>query len=149
MIRRPPRSTLFPYTTLFRSSEEQLAADLALGPLSDLDLIALGWEPAAGCPHAEDIVLDRQFDGVGIHARQVEMNLELVATTVRVHRDLPDWTLASHLLSHPVEIAKRLESHQHGWDPFRGVSKRLAIGDSRASMPASYSGHQTLAIYFL
>src|SRR3712207_6915552 len=26
MIRRPPRSTLFPYTTLFRSSEEQTAA---------------------------------------------------------------------------------------------------------------------------
>src|SRR3712207_8577796 len=24
MIRRPPRSTLFPYTTLFRSSEEEL-----------------------------------------------------------------------------------------------------------------------------
>src|SRR3712207_7988738 len=27
MIRRPPRSTLFPYTTLFRSSEEGLYAD--------------------------------------------------------------------------------------------------------------------------
>src|SRR2546427_8928771 len=26
MIRRPPRSTLFPYTTLFRSSQEQAAA---------------------------------------------------------------------------------------------------------------------------
>src|SRR3712207_7798899 len=25
MIRRPPRSTLFPYTTLFRSAERQLA----------------------------------------------------------------------------------------------------------------------------
>src|SRR3712207_6972397 len=25
MIRRPPRSTLFPYTTLFRSSEEMVA----------------------------------------------------------------------------------------------------------------------------
>src|SRR5258707_9357190 len=25
MIRRPPRSTLFPYTTLFRSTREQLA----------------------------------------------------------------------------------------------------------------------------
>src|SRR2546422_7327225 len=25
MIRRPPRSTLFPYTTLFRSSQESLA----------------------------------------------------------------------------------------------------------------------------
>src|SRR2546427_3000334 len=29
MIRRPPRSTLFPYTTLFRSAENQYAAGLA------------------------------------------------------------------------------------------------------------------------
>src|SRR3989475_11697144 len=29
MIRRPPRSTLFPYTTLFRSEEEVLALDHA------------------------------------------------------------------------------------------------------------------------
>src|SRR3989449_10000224 len=27
MIRRPPRSTLFPYTTLFRSQAERLVAD--------------------------------------------------------------------------------------------------------------------------
>src|SRR5260370_32293846 len=27
MIRRPPRSTLFPYTTLFRSSEESVRAE--------------------------------------------------------------------------------------------------------------------------
>src|SRR5687767_15420660 len=32
MIRRPPRSTLFPYTTLFRSDERPLlVADLGLG----------------------------------------------------------------------------------------------------------------------
>src|SRR2546430_4784256 len=34
MIRRPPRSTLFPYTTLFRSQvdeEVEVAADMALG----------------------------------------------------------------------------------------------------------------------
>src|SRR3989442_4906564 len=30
MIRRPPRSTLFPYTTLFRSSGELFLASLAL-----------------------------------------------------------------------------------------------------------------------
>src|SRR4051812_49823445 len=30
MIRRPPRSTLFPYTTLFRSSENKMAP-LAIG----------------------------------------------------------------------------------------------------------------------
>src|SRR5687767_15570292 len=29
MIRRPPRSTLFPYTTLFRSSRDQRSAHLA------------------------------------------------------------------------------------------------------------------------
>src|SRR3712207_8676656 len=28
MIRRPPRSTLFPYTTLFRSSQELTAAEV-------------------------------------------------------------------------------------------------------------------------
>ena len=28
MIRRPPRSTLFPYTTLFRSNRQQLGADV-------------------------------------------------------------------------------------------------------------------------
>ena len=31
MIRRPPRSTLFPYTTLFRSTEAALIADLCIG----------------------------------------------------------------------------------------------------------------------
>src|SRR3712207_8521710 len=31
MIRRPPRSTLFPYTTLFRSGGEHAAPDLARG----------------------------------------------------------------------------------------------------------------------
>src|SRR2546430_13050646 len=39
MIRRPPRSTLFPYTTLFRSAEPggEPAADAARGPGDDRD----------------------------------------------------------------------------------------------------------------
>src|SRR3712207_9548931 len=32
MIRRPPRSTLFPYTTLFRSTDRARAPDRAAGP---------------------------------------------------------------------------------------------------------------------
>src|SRR2546430_16378637 len=32
MIRRPPRSTLFPYTTLFRSIHPQTAKDVARAP---------------------------------------------------------------------------------------------------------------------
>src|SRR5256885_10875519 len=31
MIRRPPRSTLFPYTTLFRSDDDIVGADSAAG----------------------------------------------------------------------------------------------------------------------
>src|SRR3712207_7796943 len=47
MIRRPPRSTLFPYTTLFRSVDvpdvvgRVAVADLTVGPLPALDPDAL------------------------------------------------------------------------------------------------------------
>src|SRR2546430_3371193 len=42
MIRRPPRSTLFPYTTLFRSQAEGLAfgACRSLGAFQDAGLLA-------------------------------------------------------------------------------------------------------------
>src|SRR2546430_4271388 len=36
MIRRPPRSTLFPYTTLFRSIGESLSANLWSGKARDV-----------------------------------------------------------------------------------------------------------------
>src|SRR5256885_12150694 len=36
MIRRPPRSTLFPYTTLFRSRIDAIAADVNRGSLVDI-----------------------------------------------------------------------------------------------------------------
>src|SRR5260370_25513630 len=39
MIRRPPRSTLFPYTTLFRSNVQKRVADLVIE--SDLQGLAL------------------------------------------------------------------------------------------------------------
>src|SRR2546422_6054655 len=41
MIRRPPRSTLFPYTTLFRSSSE-LAIEQSFYPRTALDDVAGG-----------------------------------------------------------------------------------------------------------
>src|SRR5258708_27392517 len=61
MIRRPPRSTLFPYTTLFRSGLDlggPLTGDLAL----EQDLVSLvGLEP----------VRRRADDRVGVQARDV------------------------------------------------------------------------------
>src|SRR2546425_13154269 len=42
MIRRPPRSTLFPYTTLFRSALEQVDRDAHRAVLEALEVIGLG-----------------------------------------------------------------------------------------------------------
>src|SRR3712207_7116849 len=54
MIRRPPRSTLFPYTTLFRSPVLDLTGSLYLGlrhPSAELG----GWDAlTAGVPAALD-----------------------------------------------------------------------------------------------
>src|SRR2546428_4837814 len=42
MIRRPPRSTLFPYTTLFRSQESEEAAASAPGARQELAAARIG-----------------------------------------------------------------------------------------------------------
>src|SRR5256885_13050294 len=58
MIRRPPRSTLFPYTTLFRSLDDAA--------------VAVAWP--AGFNHIDDAPGSRRHDAdaVGQHRRLVE-----------------------------------------------------------------------------
>src|SRR3712207_7449356 len=41
MIRRPPRSTLFPYTTLFRSLFDRVVNIVAVGDLGDDEVVGL------------------------------------------------------------------------------------------------------------
>src|SRR3712207_7931904 len=69
MIRRPPRSTLFPYTTLFRSQDE-LVEEVGL-PTPDL---ALGHDPP-GDRSVEDLPED--VDGLGMPHRSEEHTSEL------------------------------------------------------------------------
>src|SRR3712207_8471744 len=65
MIRRPPRSTLFPYTTLFRSEHRGLDAlqharrGLAAEGREQRVQVALG-EPAARAARLDDAVGDRK-----------------------------------------------------------------------------------------
>src|SRR2546425_11318924 len=54
MIRRPPRSTLFPYTTLFRAARAELGAGEAQPRQSHVELVAADRRPA-------DDVGDRQL----------------------------------------------------------------------------------------
>src|SRR3712207_7518141 len=60
MIRRPPRSTLFPYTTLFRSLEAGADAHLAV----HLDLAAALLHDAERRREAESCPFARPFRGV-------------------------------------------------------------------------------------
>src|SRR2546422_7925040 len=47
MIRRPPRSTLFPYTTLFRSMDKEIGS---LEPGKKADLILIGLDAPNAVP---------------------------------------------------------------------------------------------------
>src|SRR2546427_13280678 len=79
MIRRPPRSTLFPYTTLFRSHDylEQHAGDRGVRA----DIALLRAEHAAEAPRAPDLpawnpeayvywLMDRDRKSTGLEALQ-------------------------------------------------------------------------------
>src|SRR5256885_16503037 len=99
MIRRPPRSTLFPYTTLFRSD---------VGP----ELEQRGRELAAGAPAAEVGVDDVALVAVGI--AEVEPGPRGVVE--RVVRDLVAHPVAAvadevELLRHRVEVGARAVAH--------------------------------------
>src|SRR5256885_7523553 len=49
MIRRPPRSTLFPYTTLFRSHHPRAACRQGSGAAGTGERDALARKPEVGC----------------------------------------------------------------------------------------------------
>src|SRR3712207_9089550 len=69
MIRRPPRSTLFPYTTLFRSASEAV-------PLADLDHAALALaERVARLPrnqlHMMKLLVNQVIEQMGLSTTQL------------------------------------------------------------------------------
>src|SRR5689334_24076632 len=75
MIRRPPRSTLFPYTTLFRSVPgEHRAGDLAVEPVR-----RLARRPGAIGPLPPDAVGERQgADRSEEHTSELQSQFHLV-----------------------------------------------------------------------
>src|SRR5256885_13543053 len=88
MIRRPPRSTLFPYTTLFRSAQEGIKPSGSHG-LSSLgaENVARRWRAGGRGPMVADVLkytfqlalrLDRLSDHMGQH---------FVLDNVRHHHD--------------------------------------------------------------
>src|SRR2546422_7782916 len=69
MIRRPPRSTLFPYTTLFRSVEHLVAVPAAHRGQSFGErhaLPAVGADPVLGHAGKPGRVLGTRYDGPAV-----------------------------------------------------------------------------------
>src|SRR2546430_17400732 len=84
MIRRPPRSTLFPYTTLFRSQDG--IADRAPEPEPGRDALARGavQELAGLARHPEGAALEARADV--FRGAAVPGELEVVHQAGAVHR---------------------------------------------------------------
>src|SRR5256885_8612193 len=93
MIRRPPRSTLFPYTTLFRSRGEpgERAAETVA---DDAHLELLGRERLDGGAHVLDHGLERDLHAHG--ARSEEHTSELQSPCNLVCRLLLEKKKPSH-----------------------------------------------------
>src|SRR5206468_11050409 len=63
LVRRPPRSTLFPYTTLFRSIAGGIASALAGGAMSKL--FGGGQKAASGGIQGDVLATDNNTVGMG------------------------------------------------------------------------------------
>src|SRR6266849_9795239 len=110
MIRRPPRPTLFPYTTLFRSHDRPLACN------------------RSGAGHE----LSRQsFGRSEEHTSELQSRVDLVCRLLlekkkrwMIRRTAPDvgiWTFAD-----PAKLVMPLDTHIHRITSFLGLNTRRA-----------------------
>src|SRR2546422_6163520 len=78
MIRRPPRSTLFPYTTLFRSHKNEIA-ECAKDPSGDVTrcLMGYGWAEARAVV-TEDSLWRHDAARSEEHTSELQSRLHLV-----------------------------------------------------------------------
>src|SRR2546430_7119112 len=103
MIRRPPRSTLFPYTTLFRSHDARRRASLARSalavavgvPVKVLAGLKLGWEQLDDPPAVDALQLERARDEAllaraDVHGAVVAYGTAEEALRLEVARQYPD-----------------------------------------------------------
>src|SRR3712207_7473322 len=70
MIRRPPRSTLFPYTTLFRSHEAVDVAGGIVGQRGDVDVL----EEAEDLQRGEALRVGGRRDGNAADRKSTRLN---------------------------------------------------------------------------
>src|SRR2546422_7137904 len=78
MIRRPPRSTLFPYTTLFRSFFQKRALEVRTSQILDLILPEFARLMAASAPGGRHQPCKLRQDRSEEHTSELQSRLHLV-----------------------------------------------------------------------
>src|SRR5260370_18676461 len=76
MIRRPPRSTLFPYTTLFRSGDERMAKLSCVQPPAEI--FESGLEVRGSLIALGGVLLEASKDRSEEHTSELQSHLNLV-----------------------------------------------------------------------
>src|SRR3712207_4720069 len=129
MIRRPPRSTLFPYTTLFRS-EEARRAGVALSPgaaaqlvVDAARLVALGAEDVQ-TSEAHDLLVLLLDEGLDVGHRLFELLRRRLLRVVRVDL-LTLQVFARKELGVAAEEDVRAAARHVGRDGYRALAARL------------------------
>src|SRR2546422_4009165 len=115
MIRRPPRSTLFPYTTLFRSVNELLPA---LGMPGGRFAVYLSPLPSPGAAGGEGVAFQVQLN-VGLDARPLarvasggELSRLMLALKVRSEEHTSELQSRLHLVCRLL-LEKKNYQHTH------------------------------------
>src|SRR2546425_9283378 len=82
MIRRPPRSTLFPYTTLFRSHHVRRGRHVGLADLEMHDLVPPCFEPSGGGEHQVGLLRTERVESSGPRSEEHTSELQSLAYLV-------------------------------------------------------------------
>src|SRR3989442_11073875 len=101
MIRRPPRSTLFPYTTLFRSWVN--AAPLAAVGEGSVVIVSVAATVAAvnGVASFADLSINRDRKSTRLNSSHVRISYAVFCLKKKKHRALFQLRLAQPLLRAP------------------------------------------------
>src|SRR2546429_4432907 len=95
MIRRPPRSTLFPYTTLFRSARLVVAVEVG-----EAQGLIAGLAEGVGVPLQHDAVLGQRAGRSEEHTSELQSRLHLVCRLLLEKKKTP-FTVTSRMPSSP------------------------------------------------
>src|SRR5438128_7173219 len=102
MIRRPPRSTLFPYTTLFRSGNCRRLAVEKLGGRLDLQPIL------AGFPFDEDGLKDRKSTRLNSSHGSISYAVFCLKKKKNINTEIKNYSKEVDILNIHAKIFKKM-----------------------------------------